>query len=65
LAIGVRPGVIEQQSQRINHQLARDRHATATGNIENVDNAGSGGKLIQIRGLINGYTRKRARRWSV
>jgi len=59
--------VIKQQSQRINHQLARDRHAAATAdavssNIENVDKAGSGGKLIQLRGLINGYTRPRPRR---
>jgi len=69
LAVGVRPGVIEQQSEHVNHQLARGRHATtadaASGNLENVDDAGSGGKLVQIRGFVDGYTRKRAGRWSV
>jgi len=59
VAIGARPGVTKQQSQRILHQLARDRHATAdadavspatavNGGVKRVDSAGSGGKLIQI-----------------
>jgi len=55
------------------HQLRRTRHANADADavssetalssvVQSVDSAGSGGKLVQIRGLVDGYTCRRAGR---